>query len=185
MTEHYCDLHKCNFISFCGFMKCPLCNWEQQKKPSLEDQIIALTDMYKSVSIQCVSNHEYKLRQIDENARMSKRIDKIESLAKFNMSPEVHELFNFQISEINKKISDHEEAARIHKGIFLEVFKKIEELEKQPTDSLASWNLLEDRISDLEDWTRSEEDNIHERIGKLVNRIENLEDFIRHNGWKI
>lgn len=89
IKDQYCSIHKSHFVSFNGFMKCPECNWEQRPKPSLEDQIKALTDMYKSVSIQCAANHEHKLRQIDENRKISRRIDELfETLEAYNEDAE-------------------------------------------------------------------------------------------------
>ena len=44
----------------------------------LQDQITALTNMYKELSIRVVAQHDFKLRQIDENRKISRRVDEIE-----------------------------------------------------------------------------------------------------------
>ncbi len=49
-----------------------------ESRCEMEKQINSLTDMYKSVSIQCAANHEHKIKQIDENRKSFRRIEKIE-----------------------------------------------------------------------------------------------------------
>ncbi|MFI5405459.1 MAG: hypothetical protein ACHQ1D_02980 [Nitrososphaerales archaeon] len=44
----------------------------------LQRQFNALTDMYKSLSIQVAAHHEHKIRQIDENRKISRRVDELE-----------------------------------------------------------------------------------------------------------
>lgn len=48
----------------------------------LQRQITALTDMYKELSIRVVGFHDHKLRQIDENRKISKRVDELDAAYK-------------------------------------------------------------------------------------------------------
>jgi len=44
----------------------------------MQKQINALTDMYKDLSIYLAGFHDHKVRQIDENRKISKRVDELE-----------------------------------------------------------------------------------------------------------
>jgi hypothetical protein len=49
--------------------QCHLCD--------IKRQITALTDMYKSLSVRVVAQHEFKLNQVDANKIMDKKVDDI------------------------------------------------------------------------------------------------------------
>lgn len=51
--------------------QCHLCD--------IKREIIALTDMYKSLSIQVASQHEFKLNQIDLNGYLESSVDKLKN----------------------------------------------------------------------------------------------------------
>lgn len=46
----------------------------------LNDQIFKLNDISKSLSIRIEALHEFKLRQIDENRKISRRVDEFEKI---------------------------------------------------------------------------------------------------------
>lgn len=48
----------------------------------IHKQIMALTDMYKSLSVRVMGQHDFKLNQIDENRKLDKKIDNIVSQLK-------------------------------------------------------------------------------------------------------
>lgn len=66
-----CEPHICDHGLNPALQPCHLC--------TLHKQIMALTDMYKDLSIRVMANHDFKLRQIDENRKLSKRVDEIDS----------------------------------------------------------------------------------------------------------
>ena len=65
----------------CCYIGTAICEHSQIKEScwycKVNGQLQALTDMYKSISIQCAANHEHKIRQIDENRKISRRIDEL------------------------------------------------------------------------------------------------------------
>lgn len=93
-------------MSFIGISCDPICEHgfytarERCIHCELQKQITALTDTYKSLSIQAAAHHEHKLRQIDENRKVSRRVD------------------------------EHEEGLIIHKNKLIDLDKRIYELEK-------------------------------------------------------
>jgi|ERR1700733_547090 len=57
--------------------ECGRCN-DKHRINLLESQIKALTNMYKEISCMAVSCNDHKIRQIDENRKISRRIEKLE-----------------------------------------------------------------------------------------------------------
>lgn len=57
--------------------ECERCN-DKHRINLLESQIKALTNMYKEISCMAVSCNDHKIRQIDENRKISRRIEKLE-----------------------------------------------------------------------------------------------------------
>jgi hypothetical protein len=73
-------------MSLCSLgLSCELIHCEHEKQLRKEQchlceiklQIIALTDMYKSLSIQVASQHEFKLKQIESEIKELKRFQDI------------------------------------------------------------------------------------------------------------
>lgn len=65
----YVDMPVCEHIVPVKF-QCPKCN-----PLTLEKQIESLTDMYKHLSISIAGYQDHKVRQIDENRKISERMD--------------------------------------------------------------------------------------------------------------
>lgn len=53
-----------------------------QEIQELKKQVRSLIDMYKHLSVQVASYQDHKIRQIDENRKVSKRLDEIEETLK-------------------------------------------------------------------------------------------------------
>lgn len=68
-------------------LPCQLCK--------LQKQIIALTDMYKSLSCSVAGFQDHKIRQIDENRKISKRMDELGTKFEYFMQ---NSSFNLNIS---------------------------------------------------------------------------------------
>jgi hypothetical protein len=74
-------------MSLCGLGVVPSClcehdvdiNRQKFHLCELHKQIIALTDIYKGLSISIVGYQDFKIRQIDENRKLSRRLDELEN----------------------------------------------------------------------------------------------------------
>jgi len=94
----------------------------------LAKQVNALTDMYKSVSIQCAANHEHKLRQIDENRKISRRVDELEKWKKVAIEKNIQDIARIrELEKLNQQCFDANPIAMIEKK-FDEFDLKIKEI---------------------------------------------------------
>jgi predicted transcriptional regulator with HTH domain len=64
-----CD-HICNHGVYVSRERCMLCE--------LQKQINALTEMYKHISSMVAGCEDHRIRQIDENRKISRRVDELE-----------------------------------------------------------------------------------------------------------
>ena len=179
----------------------------------LEKQVHSLTEMYKKLSIICASNQDHRVRQIDENRKISRRVDDLQN----DHSKMINDLID-TINSIDVYVRNHEQylkgIAKIamcdpdkvleNQKVLLERIKKLEsltdfdkaeklifngaethssilrceakfrEVEKELTDSLAAWNLHDDRINSLEDYMEMED---RMTASDVILRIEKIEDF--------
>lgn len=65
-----CEPPPCEHGKYLNQEQCHLCE--------LQKQITVLVDRYKELSVQVAAQHEFKLRQIDENKNVSKRLYELE-----------------------------------------------------------------------------------------------------------
>lgn len=72
-SNHYC-VHGFNPAAH----QCLYCEM-QAKIDSLESQVKALTEMYKDLSCKVAGFSDHRIRQIDENRKISKRVDEIQN----------------------------------------------------------------------------------------------------------
>lgn len=69
-----CEPTPCEHGKYISQEQCHLCE--------LKRQMMALTDMYTELSIRVIAQHDFKLRQIDENRKISRRVDEIDETLK-------------------------------------------------------------------------------------------------------
>ncbi|HET9434632.1 MAG TPA: hypothetical protein VFO37_12785, partial [Chitinophagaceae bacterium] len=79
--------------------QCTLCE--------LKTQIMALTDMYKKFTVRTEALHEHKLRQIDENRKVSERMDNMKEIS--SRHDDLHKEWWDRIEKLEKEISNWEE----------------------------------------------------------------------------
>ncbi len=183
MSENYCSKHQCEFESFSGFNKCAQCNWDQRPKPSLEDQIIALTDMYKTLSIQYAANHDHKVRQIDENRKISSKVDEI-----IDFDNSIKESMIQLNNRITAIVKDYNEMnmRRIEESTLIS--RRLTEIEKlsnfnmsPEVQELVNFNLkmINERLENLEN---PDADYLDDEITLIYARLKKIEKF--HDEFK-
>ena len=68
-------------------MHCLICEHQKERLSHLESQVKALTEMYKELSLQCANMIDHKIRQIDENRKVSRRMNLLEASRKPHKCP--------------------------------------------------------------------------------------------------
>lgn len=128
----------------------PHCEHNQMKGScfycNVNDQLKALTDMYKTLSIQCAANHDHKVRQIDENRKISKRFDELEAALKRD--------FITITERIDSGFSAHLESDEYADEQIRERFEKLEKVLPRYDSLHKEWwdriEMLEKTVSSLE-----------------------------------
>ena len=141
-------------------MICMICSHRSEKIDELEKKIIALTDMYKSISIQCAANHEHKIRQIDENRKVSKHLDNIDSSIRVHWDD--REYFYQKIKEL--KNSDYDERIDM-------ISLRLDRIDHKCVDSL---NALQKKTDELEQYMEMEDRVTASDILIRLNQLEEM-----------
>jgi hypothetical protein len=127
----------------------------------LKEQIKALTDMYKELSIRVVAQHEFKLRQLDENKDIA-------DFEKFT---------SFRIDRLENNVQKNEK--------FNELEKRIEKLEYENKMRLNTINLLEQSYDkDWSEFNKRIEKLELKNIAHQIERIAELEKIINDKSKK-
>jgi DNA repair exonuclease SbcCD ATPase subunit len=112
----------------------------------INGELKSLTEMYKSLSTRLEAQHEFKLRQIDENRKLSRRLDELEEALKRDFITITERID----SGFAAHLESDEYADEQIRERFMKMNKRIAEIEKVATDYLSAWNLIDERISSLE-----------------------------------
>lgn len=94
----------------------------------LQKQITALTDMYKSLSIQVAAHHEHKLRQIDENRKISRRVDETDHIA--NCQGESISIIIKNLNKLERELESNHLTQELNPQVWKFVTERIDKLEK-------------------------------------------------------
>jgi len=143
-------------------------------------QLQALNDLYKSIIIQCAANHEHKLRQIDENRKISKKVDELQKNADINLSlwsaiddrieelenpdneqPDhvlkMHERIDYVLVRLSKLEKFHDEFKDVlrkdliaHRKMWDEVYERLDRLEQSSEARARSNKEIFERLQEIE-----------------------------------
>ncbi len=148
----------------------------------LESQVKSLTDMYKYISSMVAGFEGYRIRQIDDNSKMSKRVDELEDFNKRQID------WNKHINERIEKLESNATFNRDNRDDLNSALGCIQTEYKKMIDNHASViNNCVDRLNEIEE--KISEKYAHPDVITRLERLEKYKSLIDYlnnnrNDWR-